>query len=106
MNDSSHKEQSNVGIRKDILLKAMKEIVAKEDEMGTLRAELHEIKNKKIKGDLGMKIADFNILKRAYKLEDKDRDQFMDTLREGWAALGIGGQLDFISALDPAEPTA
>lgn len=59
----------------------------------------------RIKSDLGMKVADFNALYRIAELEHEDRDTFLDTLREGFAALGIGQQGNFLDFLDP-KPAA
>jgi len=62
--------------------------------------EIGEVKAKLIKGDLGMKIADFNTLLRLYKLECEDRDELIDVLREGFRALGIGESMDFVAAME------
>src|SRR3546814_10647644 len=61
---------------------------------------MRELKQTRIKGDLGMKIADFNAAYRLYKLEDDDRDTFLDAIRETFEALGIGQQLDWLKAAD------
>lgn len=46
-----------------------------------------------------MKIADFAAVYRLYKLEGDDRDAALDAIREGFKALGIGEQLDFVDAM-------
>lgn len=72
-------------------------------------AELMVVRKKnqgRIKSDLGMKVADFNALYRIAELETEDRDQFIDTLREGFAALGIGQQSSFLSAMGMADQPA
>ena len=72
-------------------------------------AELMQERKKnqgRIKSDLGMKVADFNALYRIAELEDEDRDQFLDTLREGFPALGIGKQGSLFPVLDPQPEEA
>lgn len=73
------------------------------NKIGGLTAErriisdkIREIKQKRVKGDLDMKIADFNVAYRLYQLEQDDRNQLLETLRETFSALGIGEQLDFL----------
>lgn len=90
--------------RADILKEAMREIIAGEADIAALRESISEIKHEKIKGKLGMKLSDFNVLKRAYLMEDKDKKVFLDTLREGFAALEIGEQASFLDALEPEPP--
>jgi len=88
----------NVEARKGIIADVCRELHALQSEKDAINERIAEIKNKKIKGDLGMKVSDFNFAYRAYKLEGKDRALLLDTMRETFEALGIGEQLDFISA--------
>ncbi|MCP4698064.1 MAG: hypothetical protein GY862_14600, partial [Gammaproteobacteria bacterium] len=48
----------NVGVRKEIINAAIREISALESERKELSEQIRSIKNKKIKGDLNMKITD------------------------------------------------
>lgn len=90
---------------RDITIRAAVAWVAEHmAEVKKLNAEIAEYKAKHIKGDLGWKLASFNAVLRAAMLEDDDRDSFMDQLREGFAALGVGGQLDWIKAADSRSP--
>lgn len=90
--------------RADILRESMTDILRLESEIAGIREDIKEIKHAKIKGKLGMKLSDFNVVKRAYELEDKDRKMFLDTLREGFAALDIGEQASFLPAFESAGP--
>lgn len=90
--------QHNSKARKEIISSVCSELHALESEKASINEQIAELKNKRIKGDLGMKVSDFNFAYRAYKLEGKDRALLLDTMRETFEALGIGEQLDFITA--------
>jgi hypothetical protein len=88
----------NSRARKDIIRDVCREVEALEADRDTLSKQIRNVKNVKIKGALGMKIADFNAALRVYKLDRDDRAVFMETLQETFKALGVGEQLDFLSA--------
>lgn len=100
---ASTTEGHNSKARAKTIKEAIREIAALESERQSISEQIREIKQVRIKGDLDMKIADFNAAMRLYKLEDEARDTFLDTLRETFEALGLGKQLDFIDAMR-AEP--
>ena len=95
-------EQSNSALRAETIRNACRWIANQEAEIKTLREDIAEYKQKHIKGDLGFKMADFNAIYRISKLEVDDRDKLIDTLREGFGALGLGEQSSFLGALDEA----
>lgn len=76
------------------------QLLSLEDRRTGISDQIRELKNAKIKGELGMKIADFNLAYRLYKLEHEDRDETLLTIRRMFNALDIGQQLDFMSAID------
>ncbi len=90
----------NVGVRREIILDVFRKVTALEAERKTITDEISNIKQTRIKGDLGMKIADFNAAMRLHKLEGDDRDQMLTTLQETFDALGVGEQLDFVAAME------
>jgi hypothetical protein len=96
-------QQVNSKARADTIRMAVREQARMEAEIKALNADLREFKTTHIKGDLGMKIADWNAVYRVSQLEVEDRDVLLDTLREGFAALGIGQSLDWVAAAE-AEP--
>src|SRR5690606_2806344 len=85
----------NAQARKKIIRDVCRELVRLEAQRKEISEKISELKNTKIKGDLGMKIADFAMAYRLYQLEGEDRDKLFDTLRETFSALGVGAQLDF-----------
>ncbi len=91
-NGSGHNSQA---VRKDTIREVCHRVTAWESEIGSIRAKITAEKQKRIKADLGMKIADFNFALRLYKLEGDDRDQLLDTISETFAALEVGEQLDW-----------
>jgi predicted nuclease with TOPRIM domain len=74
-----------------------------EGEISALQEDRRNLKNEVVKGKLGLKLSDFNVAYRLYKLEGDDRDTMLDTMRECFEALGVGGQLDWIKAAEAAE---
>jgi hypothetical protein len=96
-NPSANK-QNNSSARRQVILDVCADLASLEARRGEITEEISSLKSQRIKGDLGMKISDFNAAYRLYRLEDADRDIFLDTLRETFEALGVGGQLDFIKA--------
>ncbi len=98
----------NIKARKEIINEVVKELASLEADRKELGESIRAVKQKRIKGDLGMKIADFNAVVRLYNLEVKDRNLYLDTLRETFSALGLGEQLDFIGdgSLGNAEASA
>lgn len=103
--EDAPQQLSNSGARADAIRAAVRFLADSEAEIKTIREEINEYKQIHIKGELGFKMTDFNAIYRVSKLEVEDRDQLLDTLREGFAALGIGEQLDWVSAAqkDAAE---
>lgn len=89
----------NASNRAEIIRGVCRDLAAMEEERKSLTAGISELKQERIKGDLGMKIADFAVVYRLYGLEQEDRDTLFDTLRETFDALGVGMQLGFLDAL-------
>jgi hypothetical protein len=103
LGDDERVEISNSALRAETIRAAVDYIAQRQAEVKSINADINEYRQKHIKGDLGMKLADFAAVYRVSQLEVEDRDQLLDTLQEGFAALGIGGQLDWVAA-DRGEP--
>lgn len=84
--------------RKETILSVIKRVSALEAERKSIGEDIRSIKQTLIKGELGMKIGDFNVAMRLYSLEGDDRDELLDTIHETFNALGMGDQLDWITA--------
>jgi hypothetical protein len=91
--------QHNMQGRAEIIRSTMAELDRIDDTIKELQAAKSTLKNTCIKGSLGMKVTDFNIARRFYKLETDDRDMLQDCLRETFAALNLGEQSNFLDAL-------
>lgn len=97
-------QRSNSAWRAEEIRKTAKSILGIKAEIKKLNEEKAEILQKVVKGDLGMKIADFNAALRWYALEKpEDRDAYLDTMRECFLALGVGEQSDFFAVMDGSE---
>ena len=95
----SNPPQANSALRAETIRKACRQITELEEQRKEIGAAISNVKNTLVKGDLGMKLADFNFALRLYKLEGDDRDELFDTLKETFEALGVGEQLGFLDAL-------
>lgn len=87
----------NSGARADIIRKAAAYIAERESEIKAIREDISAYKQAHIKGDLGFKLFDWSTVYRMCKLEDEDRDKLLDTIREGFGALGIGNSIDWVA---------
>ncbi len=101
--EDAPQEQSNSAARAETIRAAARWLSDHEADVKALREEISAYKATHIKGDLGFKLSDWNTLYRLYQLEGDDRDKLIDTIREGFAALGVGEQGSFMAAMDP-EP--
>ena len=97
---AEHTSLSNSAARAELIREAVRVLADKEREVQALNAEIREYKTKTIKGDLGFKLADWNAIYRVSQLEVEDRDALVETLREGFAALGIGQVVDWVEAAE------
>jgi hypothetical protein len=93
----------NSDTRADTIRAAAQYIASREAEIKVIRDELTEYKNAHIKGDLGFKLSDWATVYRIFKLEGDDRNQLIDTLREGFAALGLGQSVDWVAAAETQD---
>lgn len=96
----------NSAARADLIRAAVRRISELDGEIKELQAARTAYKNKTIKGDLGFRLADWNTTYRFYGLEDEDRDRLLDTIREGFHALAIGEQSNFLTAMPDAPASA
>jgi hypothetical protein len=94
---------ANSAARAETIRNACRQITELEGTRREASEAIRNVKKTLIKGDLDMKISDFNIALRLYQLEGEDRDQLFDTLKETFAALGQGQQLGFLDALRPEQ---
>lgn len=99
---------SNSKARHETIRTAMRKVAELEAERREIGAEIKTVKQTLIKGQLGFELEDWKMLQRLYDVDQERRDKTIDTLREGFAALGIGEQLDFVKTLDikDEEPRA
>jgi hypothetical protein len=95
---AEHTSLSNSVARANRIRDAVRWLAEREAEAKALNAEIREYKIKTIKGDLGFKLADWNAIYRVSQLEVEDSDALVETLREGFAALGIGQIVDWVDA--------
>jgi hypothetical protein len=101
--EDAPQEQSNSAARADTIREAARWLRDREAEVASLREDIAGYKKTHIQGDLGFKLSDWNTLYRLYGLEGDDRDKLIDTIREGFAALGVGEQLDWIKEAERAD---
>lgn len=95
---AEHSSLSNSAARAETIRDAVRWLAERQAEVKAINAEINEYRMKHIKGELGFKLADWNAVYRVSQLEVEDRDVLLDTLREGFAALGIGQVVDWVDA--------
>jgi hypothetical protein len=95
---AEHTSLSNSAARAETIREAVRVLAAKERQVQAINADIREYKTKHIKGDLGFKLSDWAAIYRVSQLEVEDRDALVETLREGFAALGIGQIVDWVDA--------
>lgn len=105
MSESPTKDH-NVKARKGIIRDACRRIASLEEQRKAISQDIASIKQTHVKGDLGMKISDFNLAYRLYKLEGDDRNTCLDTLAECFDALEVGAQLNFLNAVGAEKAVA
>ena len=96
----------NSNMRAQVINEAMAELTKLEGDRREVSEAIRSLKQTRIKGDLGMKIMDFNAAYRLYQLEGDDRAEMLDTIRETFEALGAGDQLDWVAASERANKPA
>lgn len=114
--DGESEELVNSGARTESLQKAMKELLALENEKDALtdkylapvREQIRKVKQN-VKADTNVEITDFNLLFKLYKrqeharmMEEEDGNRIIDNLRETFGALQKGQMLNFLPALEDA----
>jgi len=90
---AGHNSEARAATIRDVA----RRIVQLKGERKAIAEQITEARGE-IKG-LDIKMADFNVALRLYELEVEDRDAALDGLHESFAALGIGGQLDWVAAI-------
>lgn len=78
----------NSKTRKLIIAEITHELDTIEVDIARLMADRKEVK-KRVKADLGMRLADFNAMRRLASMDEGDRDTLLDVMREGLDALGV-----------------
>ena len=94
-------------VKRDLML-AAQEIGKIDAEIAELRERKNEIKHEKVKAH-GVKLADFNTVRRWWNLEGEERSLTLDNIRLCCEALGIGAQGDLFPTpveVDGAEAHA
>lgn len=98
---SSPSKTHNMEFRTGTIQTVCAELDRMDEEIFDLNEVRKAYRHKHIKGDLQMKIGDFDAFRRSYNMEEERRNEFLDALREGFTALnGKDGakQLDWIEA--------
>jgi hypothetical protein len=95
---AEHSALSNSAARAELIREAVRVLAEKEREVQAINADIREYRQQHIKGELGFKLSDWAAIYRVSQLEVEDRDILLDTLREGFDALGIGQIVDWVDA--------
>lgn len=69
-----------------------------DEEIDILNEERRTYRKKHIKHGLDMKLGDFDAMRRIHGMKEERKNDYIDVLREGFSALGVEEQLDWITA--------
>ena len=94
----------NLTEQKEIIAKAVAEIISLETERATIGESIADVRLR-VK-NLNVKMADFNAVMRLYKLEGDDRNSAIDSIRLCCEALGVGTQGDLFPSTEETGATA
>ena len=100
----------NSAARAETIRDVCRELAALDTQSTEINAARSKLLQTRVKGDLGMSIANFKAAYRLHGLEDDARDEYIDAIRETFAALGVGEQSDWLAqgfpktAPGPAAP--
>ena len=94
---------SNSKARKEIIKEVSSRLISLDSQIANLQSKRRNLINTRIKGDLDMKVADFNAAYRLAKLEREDRAAYLEVVAETFVALGVGKQSDFFDLLNVAK---
>lgn len=101
--DQEVTEEYRASNRAATIREACETIGELERQVAGLKAEIKVVKETRIKAELNMKVADFNLAYKLYQMEQGERDGLQDVIRECFAALGIGEQLNWVVAAETAD---
>lgn len=90
----------NSAARAQIIREACEEIGEFDRQIDGLKAEKKAVIETRIVAGLGMKKAHFATAYKLHQMDQSDRDVLQDTIRETFAALGIGMQSNWLDAVD------
>lgn len=87
---------------RQILIKAKTDfIIAEQYKISTIQEGIKAARG--VLRSLGHKAIDFAVAKRLYELEVEEREKSIASIKEMCAALGVGGQVNFLDALQADE---
>ncbi len=90
----------NSSARSEIIREAHETISDYEKQIDGLKAEIKAVVETRIVAGLGMKKRDFALARKLVALDHDERDHLQDSIRECFAALGVGQQLNWLDATE------
>lgn len=94
--DDGPSELVNSAARAETICEAHEIISEYERQIKGLKAEIKAVLETRIVAGLGMKKGHFAEARKLLEMDQEDRDSLQDTIRECFAALGVGMQLNWL----------
>ena len=88
----------NSAARAEIIREVCQTVEEFDRQIAGIKAECKAVIETRIVADLGMKKGHFAAAYKLFQMDQGERDELQDTIRECFSALGLGEQLDWISA--------
>lgn len=87
-----------------VTIREVCESVAEYDrQIDGIKAERKALIETRIVAELNMKKAHFAAAYKLYNMDNDDRDELQDAIRECFSALGVGHQLNWLDAVEAAQ---
>lgn len=96
----------NSAARASIIRETCETIEELDRQISGIKAEKKAVIETRIVADLGMKKGHFAAAYKLYQLDQGVRDELQDTIRECFAALGVGMQISWLDAAEGVSAAA
>lgn len=98
-----HSVPMNSEARHETIREVCESVAEFDRQIDGIKAERKALIETRIVAELGMKAKHFTAAYKLYQLDQDERDEMQDAIRECFAALGVGQQLNWLDATEAAQ---
>lgn len=96
----------NSAARAEIIRETCETVEELDRQIEGIKAERKAVVETRIVAGLGMKTKNFNAAYKLFQMDQGERDELQDTIRECFAALGVGQQINWLDAAEGVSGAA